>query len=124
MTRAGLPAIFGIVLLVLWEAVIRLNEVPPYIMPAPTAIFTGLRDNAPDLFAGLKVTLEVTFAALALAVATGVLIAVLLASSPVIERTFFPYAIFLQVTPIVTVAPFIIIWVQDIFFVLLILKTS
>ncbi|MHB1207547.1 MAG: ABC transporter permease [Rhodospirillaceae bacterium] len=121
MMRAVLPAMFGLVLLVLWETVIRLNDVPPYIMPAPSAILEALWTNAPDLLAGLAVTLEVTFAALALAVGTGVAIAVILASSPVAERTFFPYAVFLQVTPIVTVAPFIIIWVQDIFLVLLIL---
>lgn len=121
MMRTVLPAMFGLILLLLWEAVVRLNDVPPYIMPAPTAIFAALWSNAPDLLAGLAVTLEVTFAALVLAVATGVAIAVILASSPIAERTFFPYAVFLQVTPIVTVAPFIIIWVQDIFFVLLIL---
>lgn len=121
MTRAVLPAVFGIILLALWEAAVRLNHVPPYIMPAPSAILEALLSNAPDLLAGLAVTLEVTFAALVLAVATGVVIAVILASSPIAERTFFPYAVFLQVTPIVTVAPFIIIWVQDIFLVLLIL---
>jgi NitT/TauT family transport system permease protein len=121
MMRAALPALFGILLLALWEAVVRLNHVPPYIMPAPSAIAAALAANAPDLLAGLAVTLEVTFAALVLAVATGVLIAVALASSPLAERTLFPYAVFLQVTPIVTIAPFIIIWVQDIFFVLLIL---
>ncbi len=104
MMRAVLPAMFGLVLLVLWETVIRLNDVPPYIMPAPSAILEALWTNAPDLLAGLAVTLEVTFAALALAVGTGVAIAVILASSPVAERTFFPYAVFLQVTPIVTVA--------------------
>ena len=121
MMRAVLPAAFGAILLALWEAIVTFNHVPPYIMPAPTAILTALWNNAPDLFAGLAVTLEVTLAALILAVATGVAIAVILASSPVAERTFFPYAVFLQVTPIVTVAPFIIIWVQNIFWVLLIL---
>ena len=120
MSRA-LPLAFGLLLLILWESMVRLNDVPPYIMPGPLAILIALKDNAPDLLAGLAVTLEVTFAALILAVVTGVLIAVLLASSPAAERTFFPYAVFLQVTPIVTVAPFIIIWVSNIFAVLLIL---
>lgn len=121
MTRILLPAAFGLALLLAWETAVRVAGVPVYIMPAPSAILAALIDNAPDLLAGLAVTLEVTFAALLLAVATGVLIAVVLASSPLAERTFFPYAVFLQVTPIVTVAPFIIIWVSNIFAVLLIL---
>ena len=121
MSRVLLPALFGIIVLCAWEAAVRVMDVPAYIMPAPSAILAALATNAPDLLAGLAVTLEVTFAALILAVATGVLIAVLLASSPLAERTFFPYAVFLQVTPIVTIAPFIIIWVSNIFAVLLIL---
>jgi len=121
MTRAVLPAVFGLALLVLWEAAVRFGGVPAYIIPGPVAILTALIENAPDLLAGLAVTLEVTLAALLLAVATGVLVAVILASSPLAERMFFPYAVFLQVTPIVTVAPFIIIWVSNIFLVLLIL---
>ncbi len=121
MTRIILPTAFGILLLIAWEATVRFAGVPAYIMPGPLAILTALTENAPDLLAGLAVTLQVTFAALVLAVTTGVAIAVLLASSPLAERTFFPYAVFLQVTPIVTVAPFIIIWVSNIFAVLLIL---
>src|SRR5436305_2097364 len=52
---------------------------------------------------------------------TGTAVAVLLAASPTAERTLFPYAVFLQVTPIVTIAPFVIIWVQNVFVILLIL---
>ena len=77
MMRAVLPAAFGVILLALWEAIVTFNHVPPYIMPAPTAILTALWNNAPDLFAGLAVTLEVTLAALILAVATGVALAVI-----------------------------------------------
>lgn len=121
MSKVLLPAAFGILVLLAWEAVVRYAGVPVYIMPSPSAILTALANNAPDLLAGLAVTLEVTLAALLLAVATGVAVAVLLASSPLAERTFFPYAVFLQVTPIVTIAPFVIIWVSNIFLVLLIL---
>ena len=80
MSRVLLPALFGILVLCAWEAAVRVMGVPAYIMPAPSAILAALASNAPDLLAGLAVTLEVTFAALILAVATGVLIAVLLAS--------------------------------------------
>ncbi len=120
-TRALLPSAFGLVVLALWEAAVRLNDVPPYILPSPTAIAAALWTNGPELLAALAVTLEVTVAALVLAAITGAGIAFLLAQSPVAERTLFPYAVFLQVTPIVTVAPFVIIWVDNVFAVLLIL---
>ena len=114
-----LPFTFGIFLLVIWETIIRLNDVPPYIMPGPVDIVRALTHDGADLMAGLLVTLRVTLAALALAAVTGTGFAFMLAQSPLLERALFPYAVFLQVTPIVTVAPFIIIWVSDIFFVLL-----
>jgi NitT/TauT family transport system permease protein len=124
MTRivnALLPLIFGLLALGLWEAAVRINHVPTYIMPAPTAIALSLWTDGPELLSSLAVTLEVTIAALVLAAITGAALAMVLAQWPLAERTLFPYAIFLQVTPIVTIAPFIIIWVDDVFFVLLIL---
>lgn len=121
MRRAGLPILFGLLLLAAWEGIAWATNMPAYILPRPSAISIALWENASDLLAGLAVTLEVTLAALALAALTGALIALALAQSPLAERMFFPYAIFLQVTPIVTVAPFLLIWVENIFFVLLIL---
>ena len=119
--RTLLPLTFGVAVLAVWEILVRALHVPVYILPGPLAILSALWENAPDLLAGLAVTLEVTLCALVLAAVTGVLIAVGLSGSAVAERTLFPYAVFLQVTPIVTIAPFIIIWVPNIFFVLLIL---
>jgi len=77
--------------------------------------------DGPDLLSALAVTLQVTILALFLACVTGVGLAVAMAQSATLERMVFPYAVFLQVTPIVTVAPFIIIWVDSVFIVLLIL---
>ena len=116
-----LPILFGFVLLMVWEGLVRANSIPPYILPGPIAVAQSLLIEGPDLLAALWVTLQVTIAALSLAVLTGVGLAVILVQSRVLERMLFPYAVFLQVTPIVTVAPFIIIWVDDIFYVLLIL---
>jgi NitT/TauT family transport system permease protein len=121
MTRAAAPLIFGLLLLAAWEAVVAAADVPPYIMPRPSEIAVALAANARDLGSALAITLEVTLAALALASVSGAAIALALAQSPMAERIFFPYAVFLQVTPIVTVAPFVIIWVEDTFAVLLIL---
>ncbi len=115
------PLAFGILLLFGWEVAVIAAGIPAYILPGPSAIATALIQNASDLAAALAVTLQVTVAALALAAVTGGLAALALAQSRLAERIFFPYAIFLQVTPIVTIAPFVIIWVENVFLVLLIL---
>lgn len=121
MTRAILPLAFGVFLLTLWEIAVRAFDVPLYILPGPLDVANALVGNVGSLLRALSVTLAVTVTALLLAAVTGAGIAVLLAQSPLAERTLFPYAVFLQVTPIVTVAPFIIIWVDNVFVVLLIL---
>ncbi|MEQ8510397.1 MAG: ABC transporter permease [Rhodospirillaceae bacterium] len=119
--RAVLPILFGIIVLGLWELTVTFREIPEYILPGPRAIALSLWFDGPDLLSALAVTLQVTILALLLACATGVGLAVAMAQSAMLERMVFPYAVFLQVTPIVTVAPFIIIWVDSVFIVLLIL---
>jgi NitT/TauT family transport system permease protein len=120
-TRVILPMAFGLLVLGLWELLVRLNDIPEYVLPSPRAITTALWTSGPELIRALAVTLQTTIAALVLASVSGAAIAFLMAQSPLAERTFFPYAVFLQVTPIVTVAPFLIIWIDNIFIVLLIL---
>jgi NitT/TauT family transport system permease protein len=119
--RRALPALFGLIVLGIWEGLVRANNVPEYVLPGPAAIAGALWINLADLSQALAVTLEVTIAALILAAITGALIAFALAQWKLAEQTLFPYAVFLQVTPIVTIAPFVIIWVNNIFVVLLIL---
>ena len=116
-----LPIAFGVLALTAWEAAIRIYQVPEYIVPGPLAIAQAFGKDSGDLLAGLAVTLEVTVAALVLAALTGAGIAFALSQSKLAEQTLFPYAVILQVTPIVTIAPFIIIWVSNVFVVLLIL---
>ena len=119
--RALLPVAFGLIVLAMWEGAVRINEIPPYILPGPFAVAAALWTSGPELLRALAVTLEVTVAALLLAAVTGAGIAFLLTQSKAAEQTLFPYAVFLQVTPIVTIAPFVIIWVENVFLVLLIL---
>lgn len=121
LARALLPVAFGILVLAGWEIAVRVGNIPEYVLPGPVAIAAALWSSGPELLRALAITLEVTIAALVLAAITGAGIAFLLAQSKTAEQTFFPYAVFLQVTPIVTVAPFIIIWVDNVFAVLLIL---
>ena len=107
------PFAVGALALAAWEAVVRLNGIPPYILPAPSLVAATLVSDRAVLFPSLLVTLQITVMALAAAVAGGVLLAVLFAQSRWIERSFYPYAVVLQVTPIVAISPLILIYVEN-----------
>jgi NitT/TauT family transport system permease protein len=111
--RVIAPAILGVILLVAWQAICQLLKVPTYLVPMPTDIAETLMQDWSLLTSALMVTLKVTFLAFALSVVLGVLAAFLFVQSRVMEVSLFPYAIILQVTPIVAIAPLIIIWVKD-----------
>ena len=108
-----LPALVGFAALAAWEAAIRALQVPPYIVPAPSRIALALIQDWSVLGPALVYTLKIAALSLAAAVLGGGALALLFARSPLIERSLFPYAIILQVTPIVAVAPLIIIWVDN-----------
>jgi NitT/TauT family transport system permease protein len=114
------PALLGVLALGAWEWAVRANEVPSYILPGPVEIWATLLRDWHTLSVSLGVTLQITFAALVVAATLGLLLAVLFAQSRIIELSLFPYAVILQVTPIVAIAPLIIIWVDDIRVALLI----
>lgn len=107
------PVIVGLCVLALWEGCCRAFAVPDYLFPAPTSVAASLVQNWPDLLRALWSTLKVTLIAFGLATLLGTLVAFLFVQSRFIERGFFPYAVMLQVTPVVAVAPLIIILVRD-----------
>ncbi|MCP1536198.1 NitT/TauT family transport system permease protein [Methylorubrum extorquens] len=107
------PLLVGIAVLSLWEAACRGFAVPEYLFPAPSVIAASLVQNGPDLLRALWSTMRVTLIAFALSTVLGTLVAFLFVQSRFIERGFFPYAVMLQVTPVVAVAPLIIILVRD-----------
>ena len=113
LARLGAPSLLGVLLIALWQAVCVGFEVPSYLVPSPLEIAQTLVADWALLSAALMTTLKVTFAAFALAVVLGVAAAFLFVQSRMIEVSLFPYAIILQVTPIVAIAPLIIIWVKD-----------
>jgi len=117
--RVAAPMAIGILVLALWEAGVRMSGVPQYILPAPSAIARSLWVDGPSLMGSLLVTLRITLAALAAAAIGGGMIALLFSLSRIVEISFFPYAVILQVTPIVAIAPLIIIWVHTPFLALL-----
>ncbi len=114
------PALIGALALTAWEWAVRVNEVPSYILPGPAEIGRTLMRDWATLSVSLVITLQITFAALLVAAALGLLLAVLFAQSRAVEMSLFPYAVILQVTPIVAIAPVIIIWVDDVRWALLI----
>ena len=112
--RIVAPVVMGIVMLALWEAVVRVAAIPPYVLPGPILVAKTLVSDWGTLWPALVVTLSITLQALLAAVLVGVLLALLFSLSRWIEFSLFPYAIILQVTPIVAIAPLIIAWVDDV----------
>jgi NitT/TauT family transport system permease protein len=108
------PVVIGVIALSLWEFVVWWKKIPPFILPGPLLIAQTLWNDWATLSDSLWVTLRITAAALIAAVSLGVGLAVLFTQSKWLEKSLFPYAVILQVTPIVSIAPLIIIWVGDI----------
>lgn len=111
--RVFYPALVAVVLLALWQGLVVAFEVPRYLVPSPVLVAQTLVVDAGLLFGALLVTLKITVFAFACATVLGVLIAFAFVQSRVIETALFPYAVLLQVTPIVAIAPLIIIWVKN-----------
>lgn len=107
------PLLVGILVLLLWEAIVIAQEIPKYILPAPSLIISTLFEDWSLLMGAMGNTLYVTFLAFAISVVLGSLISFLFVQSRWIEVSFFPYAVILQVTPVVAVAPLIIIWIDN-----------
>jgi NitT/TauT family transport system permease protein len=104
--------VFGMALLA-WELVVRINNIPHYILPAPTLVLKTLWDNLGSLMVSWLYTMKITFGALLLAVVGGVALAMLFALNKWVELCLFPFAIVLQVTPIVAIAPLILIFIDS-----------
>ena len=108
-----LPIAIMVLAIWLWDRICVWNEIPQYILPRPGVVLQTLYTDAPLLFGSLLVTLRITFLSLLLAVVGGVGLAVLFAQSKWVEMSFFPFAIVLQVTPIVAIFPLINIYVDN-----------
>lgn len=106
-----LPLALGAFVLGTWEILVRAYEVPVFVLPGPSAIWNALIADFPSLMASLWTTLRITLFAFVLAAVSGVALAVLFSQSRILEMMLYPYAVVLQVTPVVAIAPLIIIWV-------------
>jgi NitT/TauT family transport system permease protein len=106
-----LPLTLGVALLCLWQGVVWAQHIPPYVLPAPSDIAAALCENFSSLMVSLLATFTVTLQAFVAALVAGVALAVLFSQSRLAERLLYPYAVILQVTPVVAIAPLILIWV-------------
>jgi NitT/TauT family transport system permease protein len=113
LVRVLAPLAIGLAALVAWEAVVRINQIPHYILPGPLLVAEALVEDWGTLWPSLLITLQITFMALAVATAGGVGLAILFTMSKWIELSLFPFAVILQVTPIIAIAPLILIYVDN-----------
>lgn len=111
--RILLPAVTLLIGLALWEAVVFVNGIPPYVLPAPTLVAQTLFDDWQPLWASLLVTLGTTIQGLLLAFGGGVALAILFNQSRLVEYAFYPYAVILQVTPVIAIAPLLLIYLPQ-----------
>ena len=108
-----LPVVVMVAMIWFWDRVVVWNNIPHFILPRPGLVLQTLVNDWPMLFDALLVTLQITMMALAVAVIGGVGLAVLFTQSRLVEMSFYPYAVILQVTPVVSIAPLIFIYVDN-----------
>ena len=106
------PVVVGIAALALWQFLVHYYQTPVFVLPAPSDIGTAFVTDFDSLVSALWTTSRIVVLAFALALVSGVLLAVIFSQSRIIENAFYPYAVVLQVTPTVSIAPLIIIWVH------------
>lgn len=111
--RIVVPIAVIALLFIVWEALVRINNVPHYIIPAPSLILSTLFENWGSLSSALWFTVKLTLLALLAAIVGGVLLAIAFALFKWVEIGLFPIAVILQVTPIIAIAPLILIYVSS-----------
>ncbi|GAB4210966.1 MAG: ABC transporter permease [Synechococcales cyanobacterium] len=106
------PALVALLSLAGWELAVRLLNVSPFLLPAPSLVAQTLVRDWGDLSGSLWITLSTTVQAFIVAVISGLGVAIVFTLSPWIERSFFPYAVVLQTVPIVAIVPLLLVWTK------------
>jgi NitT/TauT family transport system permease protein len=107
-----LPAFVFAVAIVGWELAVRLGSIPSYILPGPVLVIETLAADWNVLSMSLAVTLKTTALALLAATVGGVLLAILFSTSRLVELSLFPFAVILQVTPVIAIAPLLLVYLE------------
>jgi NitT/TauT family transport system permease protein len=111
--RVAVPVAMLLLAIIAWQVGVMLTGTPKYILPSPLDVWDSLRKDYPTLLPSLWVTLSITFEALILALIGGVALAILLVQSKWIELAVFPFAVILQVTPVIAIAPLLLIYTPN-----------
>jgi len=98
-------------LLVLWQVVLWVFRVPPYMLPTPWAVAKSVGARFPSLLNSLATTAEESAGGLVASIGVGIVVALLFAQSRWVRKMFYPYTLLLQTVPIIAVAPLILMWV-------------
>lgn len=110
MTRALAPFVLIAILLGAWELAVRAMGVPTYFLPPPSGVAAALVENLPSLMAAAWITLSTALIALLIASFVAIAIAIIIGLNPILEAAVRPLASVLQVTPVVAIAPLVLIW--------------
>ena len=113
IVRIVLPIMVLVLVAVLWEALVKIENIPIYVLPSPGRILRTLVEDWALLFQSLLVTLTTTIEGFVLAAIGGVGLAVLFNQSRLIEYSLYPFAVILQVTPIVAIAPLLLVYLPQ-----------
>jgi NitT/TauT family transport system permease protein len=111
--RVLLPLVALAAGVIVWALVVRLKEIPPYVLPGPEIVFSTLVSDWAVLSGSLAVTLQTTIEGFLLAAIGGVSLAVIFNQSRLVEYSLYPYAVVLQVTPVVAIAPLLLIYLPQ-----------
>ena len=111
--RVVLPILVLALVIAGWHAVVRIFAIPPFVLPGPGLVLATLISDGPLLWQSLLVTLTLTFQGFLLAAVGGVALAVIFNQWRLVEYSFYPYAVILQVTPIVAIAPLLLIYLPQ-----------
>ena len=111
--RIGLPILVLALSVLAWDLVVRAFAIPPYVLPGPGLVLSTLIADGALLGHSLLVTLTTTFEGFLLAAIGGIGLAVLFSQSRLIEYSLYPYAVILQVTPVVAIAPLLLIYLPQ-----------
>jgi NitT/TauT family transport system permease protein len=113
LVRILLPVVVLALGIMAWDLVVRINQIPPYVLPGPSAVFQTLAGDWPVLWGSLLTTLRTTLEGFVAAAVGGVALALLFNQSKWLEYSLFPYAVVLQVTPVIAIAPLLLIYLPQ-----------
>jgi NitT/TauT family transport system permease protein len=113
LVRILLPIVVLAAGVAAWELVVRLNHIPPYLLPGPIAVVKTLITDWPALAESLLTTLQTTVEGFIAAAIGGIVLALLFNQSKWLEYSLFPYAVILQVTPVIAIAPLLLIYLPQ-----------